>query len=64
MLYPMISMVLLTFIVGLIAVKVRFDSVKGGKVSAKYYKLMQGENVPEIVTKTTRCFNNQFEIIG
>ena len=58
----MIVMVLLTFVVGVIAVKVRFASVKGGEVSAKYYKLMQGENVPEIVTKTTRCFNNQFEI--
>ena len=62
MLYPMVAMVLLTFIVGAIAVKVRFASVKGGEVSAKYYKLMNGEDVPEIVTKTTRCFNNQFEI--
>ena len=62
MLYPMVAMVLLTFVVGAIAVKVRFASVKGGEVSAKYYKLMNGEDVPEIVTKTTRCFNNQFEI--
>jgi hypothetical protein len=58
----MVAMVLLTFVVGAIAVKVRFASVKGGEVSAKYYKLMHGEDVPEIVTKTTRCFNNQFEI--
>jgi len=24
--------------------------------------LMQGEDVPEMITKTTRCFNNLFEI--
>jgi hypothetical protein len=62
LIYPMFSMVLLTFIIGFIAVKTRFSSVKNGSVSAKYYRLMQGEEVPEIVTKTTRCFNNQFEI--
>lgn len=62
MLYPMFLMVLLTFIVGFIAVKVRFASVKNGDVSTTYYKLMDGQNVPEIVTKTTRNFNNQFEI--
>ncbi len=55
-------MVVLTFIIGFIAIQVRFFSVKKGDVSARYYKLMQGEDVPEIVTKTTRCFNNQFEV--
>jgi len=58
----MFLMVVLTFIIGSIAIKVRFDSVKKGDVSVRYYKLMQGEDVPEIVTKTTRCFNNQFEV--
>jgi hypothetical protein len=62
MLYPMAAMVLLTFVVGAMAVKTRFASVKGGKVSPKYFELMQGEDIPDIVTKTTRCFNNQFEI--
>ncbi|MFT5925272.1 MAG: hypothetical protein ACI9LE_002278 [Paraglaciecola sp.] len=36
--------------------------MKNGDVSAKYYRLMGGQNVPEIITKTTRNFNNQFEI--
>lgn len=62
MLYPMAAMVLLIVVIGIIAVKVRFSSVKNGSVSVKYYRLMQGENVPEIITKTTRCLNNQFEI--
>jgi hypothetical protein len=55
-------MVLLTFIVGGIAVKVRFASVKNGSVSVKYFKLMDGKNVPEMVIKTSRHFNNQFEV--
>jgi hypothetical protein len=58
----MFLMVLLTFIVGCIAVKARFSSVKNGSVSVKYFKLMDGTNVPEMVTKTSRNFNNQFEI--
>tara|TARA_B110000881_G_C18353816_1_gene402844 strand:- start:135 stop:536 length:402 start_codon:yes stop_codon:yes gene_type:complete len=62
MLYPMAFMVLLTFIVAGIAIKHRFASVKNGTVSARFYKLMEGENVPEIITKSTRCFNNMFEV--
>lgn len=62
MLYPMVAMVLLTFVVGAVAVKVRFASVKGREVSPRYFELMQGEAIPKIVIKTTRCFNNQFEI--
>jgi hypothetical protein len=58
----MTLMVLLTFIVGIITVKVRFSSVKKGDVGVKYYRLMEGQEVPDIITKTTRNFNNQFEI--
>ncbi len=58
----MILMVLLTFIVGLITMKHRIESVKSGIVSLKYFKLMEGQEVPEIITKTTRCFNNMFEV--
>jgi len=52
--YPMFLMVLLTFIVGLITMKSRISSVKSGAVSAKYFKLMESQEVPEIITKTTR----------
>ena len=58
----MILMVLLTFIVGLMTMKHRIESVKSGIVSPKYFKLMEGQEVPEIITKTTRCFNNMFEV--
>ena len=62
LLYPMFSMVFLTFIIASIAVKVRFSSIKVGNVNPKYFRLMGGQDVPDIITKTTRNFNNQFEI--
>ncbi|NVK24102.1 MAG: MAPEG family protein [Gammaproteobacteria bacterium] len=62
MLYPMFAMVLLTFIVGFVTIKVRFASVKNGEINPKYYRTMTGDNVPENVLKTSRCFANQFEI--
>ena len=58
----MFVMVMLTFVVGLIALKTRFSSVTSGELRIRYYKLMQGTDVPEFVTKTSRCFNNQFEV--
>jgi hypothetical protein len=57
----MFLMVLLTLVIGVLAVRTRFASVKSGDVRAKYYKLMDGQDVPDVVTKTTRNFNNQFE---
>jgi hypothetical protein len=65
MIYPMFAVFMLAFLVGCFAVKARFASVKKGDLSVKYFKLMSVEGakqVPEMVTKTTRCFNNQFEI--
>ena len=60
--YPMVLMVLLTFVVGLVAAWARFVGVRSGEVKYKYFKLMQGQEVPERVTVTTRCFNNMFEV--
>ena len=58
----MAVMVLLTFIVGLVAAWARFVGVRSGEVKYKYFKLMQGQEVPDRVTVTTRCFNNMFEV--
>lgn len=58
----MALMVLLTFVVGLVTARTRFASVRSGDVKLKYFKLMQGQDVPERVTVTTRCFNNMFEV--
>jgi len=62
LLYPMAAMVLLTLIVGAVTFVVRLSNVRSGHVGVKYFKLMQGQDVPEMVTKTTRCFNNLFEL--
>jgi hypothetical protein len=62
MIYAMFVVSILTIMIGLIAVRARIASVSNGQVKARYFKLMQGQEVPEIVTKTTRCFNNMFEV--
>ena len=62
MLYPMAMMVLLTFMVGVVAATTRFASVRSGDVRLRYFKLMQGQDVPERVIVTTRSFNNMFEV--
>jgi hypothetical protein len=65
MIYSMFAVFMLVFLVGCFAVRARFASVKKGDLSVRYFKLMSAEgsaHVPDVVTKTTRCFNNQFEI--
>jgi len=62
MIYPIFFVSMLTILVGLITIKVRFNSIKSGELSVRYFKLMTDEAAPEIVIKTTRCFNNMFEI--
>lgn len=62
MIYAMAAMVLLATIVAFVTITTRMRSVKQGGVKARYYKLMQGQDVPEEVIKTGRNFNNQFEV--
>jgi len=58
----MFSMVLLTLVVGLIAMLTRYSNLRSGRVGLRYFKLMEGQDVPAEVTITTRCFNNMFEV--
>ena len=62
MLTPMFMLVILTTVIMVLTARVRMASVHKGSVSANYYSLMQGEEDPEFVTKTTRNFNNLFEV--
>ncbi len=62
MFYPMFFMVLLIAVVGAVTVTRRFASVKDGSVKARYFKLMSGQDVPELVIQSTRNFNNLFEV--
>ncbi|MCP5334250.1 MAG: MAPEG family protein [Oceanospirillaceae bacterium] len=62
MLYAMFALVVLTFVVMGLMGYVRMRSVSKGQVPARYYKLMQGADLPEVVIKTGRHFNNLFEV--
>ena len=62
MLYALFAMVLLTLIVGIVTVRARFKSVATGNVKPRFYKLMQGQEVPDFIVQTGRNFNNQFEV--
>lgn len=62
MLYAMSVLVLLTVVVGWLGIRTRFAMVKTGQVNRHYFKLMQGDKVPDVIIKTTRCFNNLFEV--
>lgn len=62
MIYPMFALVILTFIISLVAIRSRVAGVRKGAVKIQYFQLMSGADVPDIITKSTRCFNNMFEI--
>lgn len=62
MLYPMFALVCFTFVFGLINFIWRFKSVKSGSVRARYYKLMQGGDIPDHIVAGTRHFSNLFEM--
>lgn len=62
MLLPMFCVVLITVAIGILTLTLRIKSVTNGDVKIKYYRTMQGQDVPEYLTRTTRCFNNMFEL--
>lgn len=62
MLYPMFIMVILTFVILLFTLRVRISSIRKGDVSMSYYSLFEGQEVPEMVTKTRHHFANLFEV--
>ena len=62
MIYAMFAMVLLTTIVGGCAFYARVKSIKNGDMRMRDLKLMDAEKYPDAVIKTSRNFNNQFEV--
>jgi hypothetical protein len=62
MFFPMFAMFMLTVVLAFAAVKARIASVKNGEMKISYFSLMSGEALSENVAKTTRSFNNQFEV--
>ena len=62
MIYPMFAMVLLRFVAMLITARVRVQSARRGEVSLSCFSLIQGDKIPDMVTKTSRHFSNLFEM--
>jgi hypothetical protein len=58
----MFALVILTLLVGILTIRARVTSIVKRQISMKFYQLMEGNEVPEAITKTTRCFNNLFEV--
>jgi hypothetical protein len=59
--YPMFAMVLLTATVVTILFRSRVRAVREGKVTARYYKIFQGESEPDYAAKAGRHYSNLFE---
>ncbi len=61
LIYPMFAMVVLSAIVLVVLFRSRVGAVKAGRVSAKYFRVYQGEVEPEASAKAARHFSNLFE---
>jgi hypothetical protein len=61
LIYPMFAMVLLTATVLGILFRSRVRAVREQKVTAKYFRVFQGETEPEETAKPGRHFANLFE---
>jgi hypothetical protein len=61
MLYPLFTMVVLTFLVMFWTLFTRVQAVRQGKISIGYFRLMQGDAPTEVV-KASRHFSNLFEL--
>ena len=58
----MFVLVILTMVIMVLTARVRIESVQSGTVPQSYYSLMEGHDIPDFVAKTTRNFNNLFEV--
>jgi hypothetical protein len=59
--YPMFALVVLSATVLVRLFRSRVRAVREGKVTAKYYRIFQGETEPEEAAKPARHFSNLFE---
>jgi hypothetical protein len=59
--FPMLAMVLLTFMVVVIVFRSRVRAVRAGLVPISFYALFQGAQEPEISAKPARHLANLFE---
>ena len=62
LIYPMFSLVIFTFLVGLCVGGSRIISVRKERVDPKYLQLMSGGTAPDYMVKFSRNFSNLFEV--
>lgn len=61
LIYPMVAMVLLTFVVLIALFRTRTRAVSAGEISVTYFRTYQGAVEPESSVKLSRHFANIFE---
>lgn len=61
LIYPMFALVLLTATVLVMLFRSRVRAVRENLISAKYFRIYQGESEPESTAKPARHFTNLFE---
>jgi len=61
-LYPLFELVLLTFAIAVWMARLRFVAVKRGDLSARYYRLNRGGEVPEYLAKVSQNYDNLLEL--
>ena len=61
-LYPMASMALLTFTVGVVMLRLRFRAVARGQINPRHFLLNRGGRVPEYLARVEQNYLNLFEL--
>ncbi|MBT9096440.1 MAPEG family protein [Methylovulum psychrotolerans] len=62
MVYPMVAMVLLTFVIGIWMLRLRIKAVKEGVLNPGYFLLNRGAKLPDGLAKVTQHYANLFEM--
>jgi hypothetical protein len=60
--FPMLALVLLTFVVAAVLFRARVRSVREGHLPISYFRTFQGFQEPDYLAKASRHFVNLFEV--
>lgn len=61
-LYPVFAMVLLTFGIGILMLRLRFKAVREDRFNPAYFLLNRGAKLPDYLAKATNHYANLFEL--
>lgn len=61
-LYPLLAIVILTFFVGFLLLRLRFKAVKQDSLNPRHFLLNKGGKAPEYMVKTEQHYLNLFEL--